>query len=120
MRAEYRGASPPIQLSGSDFRLLATCAIVSADVGQHTLQLVQRTVANHQLAFSLLPMLDLHWRAQALGQALFQAADIRVGLDHHCRLLFAVQPLTYQCFGLAPGEASCDNVSRTLGLLFRR
>src|SRR3989344_2810065 len=118
MRAEYRGASPPIQLSGSDFRLVATRSIVSANVGEYALQFVQRAVADHQLPFAFLPVLDLHRRAQALSQALFQTGDVRINFSHCGWLLFAVQPLTHQCFGLAHSEAACDNMSRTFSLLF--
>src|SRR3990167_3953198 len=119
-RAKYRGVYPPVQLPGSDFREAATWSIVSANVGQYALQFIQRVVANHQLAFALLPVLDLHRRAQALGQALFQTTDVRVAFDRCFDLRFAVQPLAYQGLGLPYGQPSCDNVSRPFDLLFRR
>jgi hypothetical protein len=35
---------------------------VSTDVRKHTLQLIQRIVADHQLPLTFFAMLDLHWR----------------------------------------------------------
>ena len=67
---------------------------------------------HHQLAFAFFPP-DLHRRAQALGQALFETGDIRVGLTGSAGLAwFAAQPLANQGFGLTHGQAACDNVSR--------
>lgn len=40
---------------------------VSTNVRQHTLQFIQRIVADHQLTLALFAVLDLHRRAQALG-----------------------------------------------------
>ena len=120
MRAEYRGGSAPIQLLGSVFRLHATRGIVSADVRENALQLVERVIADDQLAFALLTMADLHRRAQALGQALLETGNIRVGFDRLRGLLFATQPLANQSLGLTYGQPSCDNVSRPFNLLIFR
>src|SRR3546814_4458615 len=79
-----------------------------------------RTVADHQLPFAPLSVLDLHRRAQAFRQALLQTADVRVDLDFGFRCFLAAQPLTHQGFGLAHGQPTCDNVPRAFDLLFRR
>src|ERR1700739_1292261 len=106
MRAEYRGGSAPIQLSGSDFRLRATRGIVSADVCKHTLKLIEGVVTDHQLTLSFLPVADLHRRPWALGQTLLEAGNIRVRFGRFDRLGFATQPLANQCLGLAHGKTA--------------
>jgi len=65
-------------------------------------------------------MPNLHRRAQALGQALFETRDIRISFDRFDRCRFATEPLSNQGLGLTNGETSCDNVSRPFNLLIFR
>ena len=65
-------------------------------------------------------MLDLHWRAQPLGQSLFQTHNVRITLGRAFVVFFLAQPLANQGFGLAYGQTACDNVPRTFNLPFAR
>src|SRR5690606_33539083 len=93
---------------------------VSANVRQGALQLTQRIVANHQRTLALLTMLDLHGRAQTLGQPLLETLDVRVAFRLGLWRLLVTQPLAYQGFGLPDGQPPCDNMTRTLDLLLGR
>lgn len=89
-------------------------------MGENALQFIQGAVADDQLSLALLTMPDLHRSAQALGQALFQAGDVRVALDRSRRLARGMRPLPNQGFGLTYGQPMCDNMSRPFHLPFCR
>src|SRR5690606_29370975 len=94
--------------------------IVSADMRQHALQLVQGAVTDDQLPLALLAMANLHRRAQALGQPLFQSLDIRVEAFLAGRLVLILAPLAHQGLGQAHGQTAWDNMQRPSHLALGR
>src|SRR5690554_2853470 len=87
------------------------------DVHEHAVKFVQRVVADHQFALAFGTVLDLHFGADALGQILLQALDVRIAA-HRPRFAPRVQPLAHQRFGLTNGQAAGNHLAGGLALLF--
>src|SRR5690606_2123075 len=98
---------------------LARWPVGLLDVLQNPLELIQRVIADDELAFAAGGVLDLHFRAELFAQVAFQLADVGILTRRTRRLAFGLrEQFLDERFGFADRQLFLRDEGGDLGLLF--